>query len=446
MKQLIKQLKKYSKAVSDYLKIKIEKFRDRSSGIIEKSKKLPQKTQNLILIILLICLFLSSLTLGGIIYLHYQINHPFSSTETPQIFVINSGETARDIAQSLEERGLINNNLYFVIYLKTLKGDNNKTPTIKAGKYLLSSNMNISQIAEKLINGLIISSEIKITIPEGYNIFQIGDKLEEVGLVNLKDFLSFSAEHTLNYNTENSDTQDNTESLVLVPCGQQVLCGSVASLEGWLFPDTYQFKKGESVEVIINKMLNNFEQKISSLDFSRSESSEKFPSVIARSISDEAISEQSGESLLNYPKQANLHKLIIIASFLEKEVINHYDRQVVAGIIEKRLSAGMPLQIDATVLYAQTLKKHGTDTEFNTETNDHNPVNLNDLEIDSPYNTYKYKGLSPGPICNPGIDAIKATLNPIKTDYWYYLSTKEGTTIFSKTYEEHLANKAKYLH
>jgi len=410
MKQFIKQLKKYSKAISDYLTIKIGKFRYRNSEVVENFKKLPQKTQNLILTILLICLFLGSLMLGGSTYLQYQFNHPFSSIETPQIFVINPGETAREIAQSLEERGLINNNLYFVIYLKTLKDDNNKTPTIKAGKYLLSSNMSISQIAGKLIGGSIISPEIKITIPEGYNAFEIGDKLEKAGLVNLKDFLE-AAQHS---NTNGTNSHELTQILVDISEISDISMGFY--LEGYLFPDTYQFKKGESVETIISKMLNNFEQRIA--EFTQS---------------------------LEHDTDTDIYYLTTIASLLEKEVPTYYDRQIVAGIIEKRLNAGIPLQIDATVLYAQTLKKHGTDTEFNVETNGHNPVNLNDLEIDSPYNTYKYKGLPPGPICNPGIDAIKATLNPIKTDYWYYLNTKDGKTIFSKTYEEHLANKAKYL-
>ena len=133
-----------------------------------------------------------------------------------------------------------------------------------------------------------------------------------------------------------------------------------------------------------------------------------------------------------------------MASLLEKEVISYRDKQMVAGILYKRLKAGMPLQIDSTVLYAQTLKLYRVEKQPATK-RDHNPVSVKDTKIDSPYNTYKHKGLPPGPICNPGLKSIKAALNPVKTGYWYYLSTAEGKTIFSKTYEEHLKNKKKYL-
>jgi UPF0755 protein len=411
VKQSIKQLKRYFKSILDYWRIKAKKFRDTGLKIAEDFKKLPSRTKNFLLLILLFSLFFAVLVVGGKLYLHYQINHAFSLKEIPQIFVVSSGETMREIAQDLEKKGLIKNDLYFLIHLKILEGVNNGTPTIKAGKYLLSPNLNISQIAEKLINGSIISSEIKITIPEGYNIFEIGDKIENAGLVSLEEFLRFGAEHTI-------------KNSALVPCSEQVpcqfcasaLCGSVSSIEGYLFPDTYQFKKDSSIESIIKKMFNNFQQKTTELTQN-----------------------------LKYKTDTDIHHLITIASLLEKEVTSHYDRQVVAGIIKKRIEVGMPLQIDATVLYAQALNRYKIGYKVSVK-NHHNPVSVQDTKLDSLYNTYKYKGLPPGPICNPGIDAIKAALNPIKTDYWYYLSTEDGKTIFSKTYEEHLTNKQKYLY
>ncbi len=351
-------------------------FLKKKEFFMNKWEKIEKKQQNLILLILLISLLLVTLTIGGKLYLHYQINHAFSSKNNPQIFVINSGETARKIAQNLEKKGLIKNDLYFLIYLKTFKSADNKISTIKAGKYLLSPSLNISQITEKLINGLIISSEIKITIPEGYNIFQVADLLKEKKLIiESKDFINASI-----------------------------------NLEGYLFPDTYQIKEDASIKSIVKKMLDNFQNKVGNL----------------------------------LPASRNLVDIITIASLLEKEVISDYDRQVVAGIIEKRIKIGMPLQIDATILYAQALNGYEDGYKTNIK-NNHNPVSAQDTEIDSPYNTYKYKELPPGPICNPGINTIKAALDPIKTDYWYYLNTKEGRTIFSKTYEEHLTNKQKYL-
>ena len=120
--------------------------------------------------------------------------------------------------------------------------------------------------------------------------------------------------------------------------------------------------------------------------------------------------------------------IVTMASILEKEVKTMNDKKIVAGILWKRLEAGMPLQVDSSLLY---YKASGSGTF--------------DKEIDSPYNTYKYSGLPAGPICNPGIESIEAAISPQESKYWYYLSAKDGTTIFSKTYDEHLANKAKYL-
>jgi len=184
-------------------------------------------------------------------------------------------------------------------------------------------------------------------------------------------------------------------------------------MEGYLFPDTYQFKKDTSIESIIKKMSNNFQNKVRNL----------------------------------IPTSHNLTDVIITASLLEKEITSYYDRQVVAGIMEKRIKTGMPLQIDSSILYAKMLALNNTKFQHGTytEKNEHNPVSIQDTKIDSPYNTYKYKGLPSGPICNPGINAIKAALNPIKTDYWYYLNTEDGKTVFSKTYEEHLEAKKRFL-
>lgn len=122
--------------------------------------------------------------------------------------------------------------------------------------------------------------------------------------------------------------------------------------------------------------------------------------------------------------------VIIMASILEGEALPK-DRQVVAGILWKRLSIGMPLQVDATFRY---INGKGT-----------YDLTADDLKIDSPYNTYIHKGLPPGPISNPGIDAISASLNPIPTKYLYYLTEKDGTIHYAKTFTEHIANKNKYL-
>jgi len=161
------------------------------------------------------------------------------------------------------------------------------------------------------------------------------------------------------------------------------------NLEGYLFPDTYLFLPGAETGQIIGTMADNFKNK-------------------------------AGDAAKD---------IVIMASLIEKEVPDSGDRKIVSGILWKRLKLGMALQVDAVFPYITGKRE----------------VLLDDLKIDSPYNTYLHKGLPPGPISNPGLDAIKAARNPKESPYLYYLSGNDGKTRFAKTYEEHLRNKEKYL-
>jgi len=174
------------------------------------------------------------------------------------------------------------------------------------------------------------------------------------------------------------------------------------SLEGFLFPDTYFVMPNTDTEKIIQMMRENFEEKITS----------DMRQAIA----------QSGYSLF---------EIITMASLLEKEAPRSEDRKIISGILWKRLKADMPLQVDAVFAYIMSK------TSFE--------LTLEDLQIDSPYNTYRYRGLPKGPIANPGLDAILAAIFPEQSEYWYYLSDKEGNIHYAKTFEEHKINKAKYL-
>ncbi len=166
-------------------------------------------------------------------------------------------------------------------------------------------------------------------------------------------------------------------------------------LEGYLFPDTYRFFPNSSAKEVEEKFSSNFKKKASSIDY----------------------------------------KTLIMASLIEKEVPFYGDRFLVSGILWKRLKAGMPLQIDATICYAK----------MRTFARCY-PLSREDFQINSRYNTYKYQGLPPAPIGNPGLNAIQAALRPQNSEYWYYLSDpKTKRTIFSKTFEEHNENRAKYL-
>ena len=322
---------------------------------------------------MLIFLSFTLLIAGGSLYLHYNIFIASRSFKEDILFTINPGTTARDVLTSLETDDIISNGRVAELYYR-LKHNRD---SIKAGDYVFSGTLTTKDVIVKLVFGEVLSSEVKIVVPEGYNVFQIANLLENKELIE--------------------ETKEFTESS--------------QALEGYLFPDTYQFEKDSSVKDIQEKMIENFYKKTENT---------------------------------NYGLESK-EDIIVLASLLEKEVATHYDRQIVAGIIRKRLNSGMALQIDATVLYAHTFRKNEAGIGMGVEPNGHNPVSLDDLSLDSSYNTYKYRGLPPGPICNPGIKAISAAINPIKTDYWYYLNTKDGATVFSETYDEHLTNKAKYL-
>jgi UPF0755 protein len=170
--------------------------------------------------------------------------------------------------------------------------------------------------------------------------------------------------------------------------------------EGYLFPDTYFISPTITPESLIGKMKNNFTQKISAV----------------------AGIKQSGKSLSD---------IVTMASILEDEAKTTEDRKIVAGILWKRLSLGMPLQVDSTIAYATT--KSLSD------------LTATDLKIKSPYNTYLYKGLPPTPIGNPGLDAILAAVTPTQTQYLYYISDKNGVMHYAVTFAEHQKNVAKYL-
>jgi len=325
-----------------------------------------------LLLFFLISLFVFFLSLASIYF-------PLDKNSTSQkIFQVERGQGALEIAKNLKKEGLIKSEFPFLLYL-ILKG---KTKNLQAGYYLLSPSLTPSEIAQKLIKGDVILE--KITIVEGESKNEIAKKLEEKGILEKEKFLEAIK---LKYWKEKYD--------FLKEIGAE-------DLEGFLFPDTYFFKKGESEKEIVSKFLENFQRKVNE--------------DLRKEIS------KQGKSL---------YEILIMASLLEKEVKNFEDKKLVSGILWKRLENDMPLQVDATITYLtgkRTIK-----------------ISAEDLAIDSPYNTYKYKGLPPTPICNPGLDSILAAIFPQKSDYWYYLTTLQGKTIFSKTLKEHEIAKEKYL-
>lgn len=274
-----------------------------------------------------------------------------SSVVEKKLFLIEKGQSLFQIAENLEKESLIKNRFFFDFYV-LIRGAQNK---LQAGEYSFSPSMNITEIAKKIISGEV--AKIVVTIPEGFTVEQIEERLG----------LKLPGEN----------------------------------LEGFLFPDTYQFPPRVSGAEVVKKMRDNFDKKFTPYR-----------------------NEVSGAGLTPF-------EIITMASLLEKEVKTKEDKELVSGILWKRLENKIPLQIDATITYITGQKT----TKISKE----------ETQIDSPYNTYKYLGLPKGPICNPGLESILAAIYPKDSDYWYYLSTPEGETTFSKTLEEHNYAKSKYL-
>lgn len=312
--------------------------------------------------------------IGFLIWNIFLAKNPSSQKEV--VFNIEKGQGSREIALNLEKEGLINWASVFRLYVAT-KGVSGK---LQAGSYFLSPSMNIPQLVEKFVNGEVI--KIKLVVPEGYNLKDI-----EKALFLLNKNSDISSLKAGDFKSEFNFLEDIS--------GQ-------ASLEGFLFPDTYDFSYQVSDKEIIQKILDNFDKKLTP-----------------------ALREEIGK------QKKTLFQIITMASMIEKEVKTKEEKEIVSGILWKRLKNKIPLQVDATINYI---------TEKQADR-----VLIEETKIDSPYNTYKYLGLPIGPICNPGLESIEAAVYPKNSVYWYYLSTPEGKTIFSRTLEEHNIAKFKYL-
>lgn len=314
------------------------------------------------------------------------ISRPAADEEMEKEVVIEPGESLSEIADVLHERGLIRNETAFkaYVYLEGVAGK------LQAGIYNLSTAMSIKDIVRVISRGQLLSNERTIKILEGWNNREIGDYLEKNEIVSRADFLAAAGA---------------TNSKELLPDENYDFLAdkdSSVDLEGYLFPDTYRIYKNSQAKDIIKKMLNNFGKKVT-LD-------------LRQEI------ESQGKTIF---------EIVTMASILEKELTKYEDRQMGADLFYRRLEIGMPMQSDATVNYV-------------TGKSERQPT-YSDLETVSPYNTYLNKGLPPGPICNPSLSSIKAAIYPTPNEYFYYLNKKDGTTVWSKTGEEHAANKAKYL-
>ncbi|MBB6673905.1 endolytic transglycosylase MltG [Cohnella nanjingensis] len=311
---------------------------------------------------------------------------PPGASDSPVRVTIAKGMRAKSVGETLEKSGVIRNAFLFSMWLK-LKNEGSR---FQAGEYALTPGMTNGEIVAKLNNGQTIAGDtIKFTIPEGFTVVQIADRLSKAGFVDKDKFLQ-ALHDPSRFNGSAWVKQIPAKAELRYP------------LEGYLFPETYEMKKGSTEEDLVNRMLSELDRKLNQLP-------EDWQS---------AMQERGWTP----------HELLTAASLVEREVVKDEERPIVASVIVNRLKKKMPLQIDATIQYLLDKQKEKLTTA--------------DLEVKSPYNTYKNAGLPPGPIASPSLKSIEAVLFPTETDYLYYVTKKDGsnTHLFAETYKQHLKN------
>ncbi len=309
----------------------------------------------------------------------YASNDVFAFLKEDRDITIEIPENASisEVSDILSEEGVIEYGFLFNMFVTISANDS----VFVEGEHDVNSNMDYRGILNELQKQTLQSSVdvVKVTIPEGYTLEQIAETLEENNVVSSEDFIKAATEETFTYDF--LEEQDNVKY----------------QLEGYLFPDTYEFYEGDNAVNVITKMLNNFENKI------------------AGDVTD--LAEELGISI---------HDVVTIASLIEREAQKTDEQAKISGVIHNRLeSDSFPyLQIDATIQYIVGHREE---------------LLQSDLEIDDLYNTYTTQGLPPGPIANPGYSSLLAAVAPEEHNYYFYVAKPDGYHIFTTTLDEHNA-------
>jgi len=329
--------------------------------------------------VLLAVLLMLLLAAGGAAtYLWYGIQQSYQGFGSEGVFVtIPHGSSSRSAARILEKNGVIRSAIAFEFYARR-----HPKRSLEAGEYFFDRAISGKDVFWKLAKGEVY--ELPFTVREGETIFDIAHDLEAAKFIPANDFLRAAKD----------------------PSGIKDLAPYAKSLEGFLFPATYQLPRHPVATELTAKMVQKFREQWRGI-----------------SASDPAPASAAKPTL----------SIVTLASLVERETPKPDERPLVAGVFENRLHKGMPLQCDPTVIYAleQIGKYNGTLTG-------------KDLHYDSPYNTYEHGGLPPGPIGNPGEVALRAALSPSQTDYLYFVANTQGGHFFGATLEEHNKNVNRY--
>jgi UPF0755 protein len=314
-----------------------------------------------------------------------KLDQPAGSDGTPVVFVVQSGETAAEIAARLKQQRLISDTELFRRYVQYHGLD----AGIEAGEFTLRETMTIPQVAQALQRGQ--RSELVVTVQEGLRLEQVAAVVAVQTGISEDEFL---AQATAGW----GDLGFAFDFLTDLPPD--------ATLEGFLFPETYRLPENATAVDLLGRMLETFDARVT-------------PEMRAAAAD----------------RGLNVYELVTLAAVVEREAVLDEERPLIAGVYHNRLQAGWFLNACPTVQYG---------IGFRDETGEWwSVLTLDDLELDSPYNTYRYLGLPPGPICSPGLASIQATAYPADTDYFFFLAdcTKnDGSHLFALTEDQHLRN------
>jgi UPF0755 protein len=309
--------------------------------------------------------------LGCALWFAWAIWLPVNPGET-KFVLLRPGWSTRHIAQTLQREGIIRSASAFLM-VHYAKGEG----SLKAGEYKFDVPANALEVRDRVLRGDVFARTV--VVPEGYNIYDIAAVVEQAGLGSAADFVTAA--------------QNDLQLL-------RDIDPEAKSLEGYLFPDTYQFTRIDTAHEIVAAMVHRFRQ-------------------TAQKI-----------GLLGTP---DIHRIVTMASIVEKETAVADERPLVASVYFNRLDKNMALGADPTVIYAALLAGRYRGTIYQS-----------DLQSDSPYNTYKFPGLPPGPIANPGLASLQASMHPAQSEYLYFVSDNNGHHRFSGSLEEHARNVAAY--
>jgi len=318
-----------------------------------------------------------------------QAGRPVSKEPSTILFVVQQGAGAKTIAEGLEKAGLIRSPKYF-LYVVWRRGDQ---AAFKAGTYELTPSMSTREIEAYLAKGEPVSNEVSVTLLEGWTLDDMADHLQAEGIASREEFFA-EAGQSAKTATGLPDWDAAYPALKSRPLG--------ASLEGYLFPDTYRIYADGGAKPLVRRMLDNFEAKLTP--------------ELRKEIE---------------AKGRTIHEIVTMASVIEREVRGDEDRALVSDIFWKRVDAGRGLEADSTVNYITGHSKPS--------------VSYEETRIDHPWNTYKYRGLPPGPIGNPSLSSIIAAIRPKANPYWYFLTDPQGKVYYGRTLEEHNENRVNHL-